>query len=138
MGVFAKLFGSEKIIDAGISGIDKAFYTAEEKSEDDLKRIALKMQFMKLYEPFKIAQRYLALMTGIPFVSLHVIVAVNWILAVWLVADKVRYEFVTDQLHIIAEMNNTTLGEPFAIILFFYFLGGAGEGIVNKLMGKKK
>ena len=35
MGILGKLFGSDKVIDAGISGIDKAFYTDEEKAETE-------------------------------------------------------------------------------------------------------
>ena len=37
MGILGKLFGSDKVIDAGISGIDKVFYTDEEKAENRLK-----------------------------------------------------------------------------------------------------
>ena len=54
MGLLARLFGDDKIIDAGINGIDAMVFTDEEQSK-------AKMAFLKLYEPFKIAQRYIAM-----------------------------------------------------------------------------
>jgi len=50
MGILSKLFGSDKIIDAGINGIDAMVFTDQEQSN-------AKLAFLKLYEPFKIAQR---------------------------------------------------------------------------------
>ena len=54
MGLWSSLFGNKKIIDAGIDGIDVMVFTDEEKS-------SAKMKFLKLYEPFKLAQRYIAM-----------------------------------------------------------------------------
>ena len=42
MGIWSSIFGSDKIIDAGISGIDAMVFTDEEKS-------SAKMRFLKLY-----------------------------------------------------------------------------------------
>jgi hypothetical protein len=69
MGILGKLFGSDKVIDAGISGIDKAFYTEEERAEDKLKAAPWKIALLKAYEPFKIAQRLLAITFSVPYVS---------------------------------------------------------------------
>ena len=65
MNIFKTLFSSESVVDKTVNGIydgiDKVVYTAEEKADN-------RQQLLKLYEPFKIAQRFLALIFGIPYV----------------------------------------------------------------------
>ena len=51
MSFWAKIFGSKKIVDSAISGIDKMFYTDEERAEQKVKLLAS-------YEPFKLALRF--------------------------------------------------------------------------------
>ena len=60
MAFWSKLFGSDKIISAGINTIDKIVYTDEEKADN-------KLSLLKLYEPFKLAQRLLAVIYSIPY-----------------------------------------------------------------------
>ena len=111
MGFFSRLFGSDKIIDAGVNGIDAMIFTDEEKSN-------AKMQFLKLYEPYKLAQRYLALIYSIPY-------ALGWL--VTLIAS-----FFID----VALQIELLKGDAFYInivILSFYFGGGAASGVVEKL-----
>ena len=110
MSFFSRLFGSDKIIDAGVNGIDAMIFTDEEKSN-------AKMQFLKLYEPYKLAQRYLALIYSIPYAL------------AWLVTFIASFFIdVTLQMELLK-------GDAFYInivILSFYFGGGAAEGIVGK------
>ena len=144
-GALGKIFGSEKVIDAGISGIDKAFYTKEERADDDIKKTGAKLLFMKAYEPFKLAQRLLAFMLGVPFVIIHFIIAMFWIVLILVSFIKgfplgeipQIYEFGVAQLQRVAEMNNQTLGEPLAWVFIFYFAGGAGEGLISKFMASR-
>ena len=110
MGFFSKIFGSDKIIDAGVSGIDAMIFTDEEKSN-------AKMQFLKLYEPYKLAQRYLALIYSIPY-------ALAWLTT-----------FIASFFIDVALQMELLKGDAFYInilILSFYFGGGAAEGIVEK------
>jgi hypothetical protein len=114
MGFFSKLFGSDKIIDAGVNGIDAMFFTDEEKSN-------AKMQFLKLYEPYKLAQRYLALIYSIPY-------ALAWLVT-----------FIASFFVDVALQMELLKGDAFYInivILSFYFGGGAAEGIVKQIKGK--
>lgn len=122
--LLSKLFGSDKIVDGLIQSADNIWETTEEKSK-------AKMLFLKLYEPFKIAQRYALLLFTIPFVMLHIAVVVSWLVSLFVIGDRVKYNFVTEQLHEIAHMNNLALGEPVLWIVGFYFLGGAGEGMIK-------
>jgi hypothetical protein len=106
MGIFSKLLGSDKVIDAGISGIDSIFYTDEEKAEN-------KKAFLKLYEPFKVAQRYLALVFSIPYVMMVLIT---------FIASFFRE--VETQIDLLTGDIGTVVG----IIVGFYFLGGSLSG----------
>ena len=54
MGLLGKIFGSDKVIDSAISGIDKVWFTDEEKAE-------LHLKFLDRYKPFALAQRSLAM-----------------------------------------------------------------------------
>ena len=122
MGLFSRLFGSEKVIDAGIAGIDKAFYTDEEKAETYNKRMALKSALLQAYQPFKVAQRMLALIYSIPYV-------VAWFglfgLSFFMDVDK-QMRFLVDSDMAVANL----------IILGFYFAGGAAESVFK--FGLKK
>lgn len=122
MGIFAKLFGSDKIIDAGIKAGDAIFFTDQEKAD-------WKIRLLKAYEPFKIAQRWLAIILSIPFVSLHTASGVQILLAGWSVGKvgKSAHEAALS----VMEWNNETLGVPVAIVLGFYFSGGAIESIAK-------
>jgi len=115
MSIWGKLFGSEKIIDAGISGIDKAFYTAEERAEDKLKAAPWKIALLKAYEPFKIAQRILAIVFSVPYVS-------AWCVTFGLACFE--YD-VSTQLKLL----QGDIAKIVWTIIGFYFLGGFAESM---------
>lgn len=142
MGLWANLFGSSKVVDTVVdgvyNGVDKAFYTDEEKAENNLKKADLKIKMLKAYEPFKMAQRFIALMTGVPFVLIHVIACLSWIVAAFLIDDKTHFINIMERLSDVATVNNNTLGEPFVWICIFYFGGGAAEGGIKAFANKSK
>jgi hypothetical protein len=127
---WSNLFGSKKVIDGLMNSADVMWETTEEKSK-------AKMMFLKLYEPFKLAQRYALFIFTIPFISIHVLIAFSWLYAIFNTAGA-RYESVVRELHELANMNNLTLGEPVLWIVAFYFLGGAGEGMIKAAMNRFK
>lgn len=110
MNLLGKLFGSDKVISAGINGIDSIVYTDQEKAEN-------KLLLLKAYEPFKIAQRFLALIFGVPY-------ALGWfvtfISSFWIEVDT--------QLALLSG----DMGVAVALILGFYFGGGAAESFFKK------
>lgn len=65
MGFFSSIFSSDdaisKTTDAVISAGDKLFYTDEEKADMKQKLMSYHLESLKFYEPFKLAQRYLAI-----------------------------------------------------------------------------
>ena len=115
MNPFARLFGTQKVIDAGISGIDKAFYTAEEKAENKLKAAPWKIALLKAYEPFKVAQRLLAVIFSVPYVS-------AWCITFGMACFKLD---VSGQV----ELLTGDISKIVWTIIGFYFLGGFAESI---------
>jgi len=102
MGLFGKIFGSDTVIDGAVKGIDSVFFTDQEKAEAH-------KEFLKLYEPFKLAQRFIALSFTIPFVLLG------------------SYGIIFDSG--VANDAVELFGTPVAIIVGFYFAGGViGKG----------
>jgi len=67
-GILGSILGNDKVMSKGMELIDDAFESDEEKRESKTKA---KIDLLKAYAPFKVAQRYLALsfmvMYGISF-----------------------------------------------------------------------
>jgi hypothetical protein len=116
MSIWSTLFGSKNVIQAGIDGLDKIVHTDEEKS--DAKQI-----FLKLYEPFKVAQRLLAVIYGVPYAF------------AWFITFIVS--FFTDVSKQEALLQGDISRIVFAIVSF-YFGGGAAEGVVRMLANRGK
>ena len=113
-GIIGRILGSKEVVKAGISGIDKMFYTNEEKADQKTKLLAA-------FEPFKLALRLLALTIAIPYVlmAMAAFTASFWV-------------DVTDQLAIL----DGKLGWAFTIVVAFYFADGIG--ILKGLDRKEK
>ena len=121
MGIFSTLFGRKKVIDAGINGIDAMVFTDEEKS-------SAKMAFLKLYEPYKIAQRYIAMTFCPAYIGCWVLTFLIEVADIFMVKD-----LKTDTLYKLLQGDVAVM---VLLILGFYFGGGAVEGVINKF-GKK-
>ena len=121
MGIISRLFGSDKIIDAGLSGIDAMVFTDEEQSK-------AKMAFLKLYEPFKLAQRYLAMTFCPAYVFMWVVTGLMEAANVFIVA------FTTKSLNTLAmyKLLSGDMAVMVIIILSFYFGCGALEGVIKR------
>lgn len=141
MGILSSLFSSTETVkdvtNGVINGIDKAWYTDEERAEGF-------NTLLKLYEPFKIAQRYLALILSIPFVVVWLLVALMLVIGGLVPPGEVVQGSITYSQHIVesakalGQLNNETLGLPVSLVLSFYFAGGALEGVVGKFTNKKR
>lgn len=122
MSIWSSLFGSDKVIDAGINSIDAMVFTDEEKSN-------AKMTFLRLYEPYKIAQRWLMMYVSVPYMAMWFIVGCIMIADIFTVE-----ELNTDKLSLF--LMGSDVGTAFVLIIAFYFGGGAVEGIVGRLKNK--
>jgi len=96
--VIASILGSDKVISKGLELIDDAFESDEERRES---KTNATIALMKAYAPFKIAQRYLALIFTVTYVSTYVLVMVYALQDIDTVAiTKVVSEFKMDWIMI--------------------------------------
>lgn len=133
MSFWGRLFGSSDVIkqaaDGIYNGVDKAWYTNEEKAEGFL-------ALLQAYEPFKLAQRLLALTVTIPYVTAWLICVLMLVVSAFV--EPAYGKQIEESARLIGELNNDTLGIPVALTLSFYFGGGALEGVVSRFKEKKK
>ena len=112
-----------KVVDGVIDGADALVYTDEEKAKALQLKTDTKLKMLDKFEPFKIAQRYLAF--GF---------ALNFIFAFWVGVAMLfmgETEFLTKYLELISIFQ---LGWIMIAIVSFYF----GGGFLNTFKGFKK
>jgi hypothetical protein len=130
LGIFAKLFGSENVINKSMNGIDALVFTDQEKSSH-------KLELLKLYEPFKLAQRLLALLYSFVFLFVFLIAVAIWIMGAF-TEDIERAGYLMTIAKELADWNIDTLGLVISLIIGFYFGGGLLEGALTKYKGGNK
>jgi hypothetical protein len=121
LNILGKILGSDKVIEKGLGLIDSMHTSTEEeiKAKTDQK-----VQLLQSYAPFKLAQRYLALMFGITFLGSYILVLVMTL------TGKGDPDAVTKV------MDQFTINYAMLVILGFYFGSGAVEGFLEKKRGK--
>lgn len=120
MGILGRIFGSGDVIKSGIELIDSLHTSTE---EEILAKSKARTELLAAYAPFKLAQRYLALMFTFTFISCFALVLVMTMIGEGDI-DAVKQV-----------LGDFYIGEIMLTIVFFYFGGGAIEGVLNK--GKK-
>jgi len=121
LGVIGKILGSDKVIEKGMGLIDSMHTSSEEEIAAKAKA---KTELLQAYAPFKIAQRWLALMFGTVFLGTYVLVLVMTLTGQ---GDPDAVTKVMDQF---------TINYAVLVILGFYFGAGAAEGFLEKKRGK--
>lgn len=121
LGVIGKILGSDKVIEKGLDLIDGMHTSTEEEIAAKSKA---RIDLMNAYAPFKIAQRWLALMFGTVFLGTYVLVLVMTLTGQ---GDPDAVTKVMDQF---------TINYAVLVILSFYFGSGAVEGFLEKKRGK--
>jgi len=116
-GVLAKILGSDKVIEKGLNLIDDMHTSSEEEIAAKSKA---RIDLMNAYAPFKIAQRYLALMFGFTFLSCFAL-TLGMSLSGHGDIDAVK-----------SILGDFYIGEIMLIIVTFYFGGGLAEGVLEK------
>ena len=112
----------DNIVDAVIDTGDALIYTDEEKAKAEQLKVDTKLKMLPLYEPFKLAQRYIAFaFTG------------TFILAFWvgILIYMLLPEYLDGYLKLI---NVFEMGWIMLAIISFYF----GGGLINSYKGGKK
>ena len=126
-GILNNIFGSGEVVKKGLDLIDEAWTSDEEKAENEVKIIEAKTNakatLLNAYAPFKLAQRYLAMM----FTFVYLFIMMNGILGS--LYGWVNMENVRESLKFANEM---WLGEIMITIVAFYFGGGLVESYKKK------
>ena len=122
MRILSQILGSGDVISKGLGLID-SFHTSD--SEMIEAKTKAKVDMLSAYAPFKVAQRFLALMFGITFIISYFIVLVLFFLE-------------RDLTQIQGIITSFKIDWIVLTIIGFYFGGGAFEGIVEKVAGAKK
>ena len=116
MGILKTIFGSGDVISKGLELIDDMHTSDVEMVEA---RTKAKTDLLAAYAPFKIAQRYLALMFGGSYVISF------WLCIVLVFLDKPMEP-------VLKVMEVFSISMIMIIIVTFYFGGGLAEGVMNK------
>tara|TARA_R110002050_G_scaffold106937_1_gene217113 strand:- start:421 stop:798 length:378 start_codon:yes stop_codon:yes gene_type:complete len=124
VGILATIFGSGEVIASGIKLIDDLHTSTEEEIQAKSKA---KTDLLGAYAPFKVAQRYLAMMFTLTYLISFFICLINI-----LIADDFTKLDITNLL------SEFYIGEIMLTIVAFYFAGGAVEGVVNRVKAKKE
>lgn len=113
MGILASVFGSKKntetIVDGAVGGLDKMFFTKEEKSEANQKLSEWYLKYLASTQPQNLARRLIAL----------VIVGV-W--AFLVIAGVVVKYFSDSYAEYIFNVLVDVVMNPFLVVIGFYFL----------------
>ena len=117
LAVLGKILGSDKVISQGLKLIDDMHTST---TEEIAAKSKAKIDLMSAYAPFKIAQRYLALMFGATFLGSYVLV-LGMTITGYGDADAVT-----------KVMEQFSINYAMLIILGFYFGGGVVDSIKTK------
>ena len=116
MGILSTIFGSGDVISKGMDLIDDIHTSDTELIEAKSKA---KTDLMAAYAPFKIAQRYLALMFGGTYILSYIMVIVMTFIG----KDTVAVQGILSEFQIDWIMLS---------IVMFYFGGGLADSIKGK------
>ena len=120
LAILGKILGSEKVISKGMDLIDDMVVTSE---EEIAAKTNARVQMLQAYHPFKVAQRYLALM----FAGMFLFIMANGVVgALYGVIDMDNVEAAKDFA------SDMWLGEIMIAIVGFYFGGGLAESVKKK------
>jgi hypothetical protein len=123
--LFGRLFGNKNVVDSVIGGIDKSVFTREEKADYLLK-------FLSAYEPYKLAQRILAIMFSSVFLMAFIVAFIVFSYGS-IVGNMEIVKSGKDILGVLSDV----LGLPISLILGFYFAGGTINSFMRKYDTKK-
>jgi hypothetical protein len=125
---FASLFTPstvEKVADGVYNGLDKAFFTDEEKSDASQKVLDWKLKWMEATAPQNVARRFIA-----------IVVTLLWALNV-LIMLAARALGCMGYAEYALKVMVDVVGTPFSIIVGFYFLAHITKGFGRAAAAKE-
>ena len=124
--IIGAIFGSSKntetVVNGAVSGIDKLFYTKEEKAENAVKMSEWFLRYLEATQPQNLARRFIAL-----------IIVCLW--ALLILAGVALYKLDQAYSRFIFEVLRDIVMNPFLIVMGFYF---AAHVVRTAMSGKTK
>ena len=141
-GWIGKLFGtgdaSAKMIDSISNGIDKLWYTEEEKSED---RAAAKregntvyMEWLRSTSGSRLARRYIAILVTTTWTLQYILALILGCSVPWIDTPS-TVEAINATIDSLKE-NGSQMDAAAMIVLGFYFLGNNADSLIEAAVGK--
>ena len=123
MNILGAIFGSpkntDKLVDGAVSGIDKLFYTSEEKAENAAKVGEWFIRYLEASQPQNLARRFIAIVVTLLWAVLVIAgIAIRWI----------SYEASDFIFSVLKEI----VAVPFAGIMAFYFVTHLARAYTGK------
>ena len=147
-GFIGRLLGSDKaaasLIDNVSAGIDKLYYSSEEKAEDKAKALRdgniVYMEWLKSTSGSAIARRFIAIVVTLVWAAQYVGSLALSAIAPWM-TDEAVVEAMMKSSEVL-QANGEQGNAAFMVILSFYYLGNKGDALiqaaVNKFSKEKK
>ncbi|MCP4985585.1 MAG: hypothetical protein GY928_05780 [Colwellia sp.] len=143
-GFLGKMFGTDKaaasVIDNVSNGLDKLWYTEEEKAGD--KALAIKegnqvyMEWLRSTSGSRLARRFIAVVVTITWALQYIMSLGMSMVAPWLEDPKV-VEALMESSKALSE-NGEQGNAAFMVILGFYFLGNKADALIKGAVEKFK
>ena len=106
--IFGSSKNTETIVDGAVSGLDKMFFTKEEKSEANAKLSEWYLRYLEASQPQNLARRFIAIIVVVLWSMMILFGVLTWRM------DSEYSVFIFDTLRDI-------VNAPFMIIIGFYF-----------------
>lgn len=113
MSILKRIFGDKdianQVVTGAVAGVDKIFFTQEEKAEANQKLSEWYLKYLEATQPQNLARRFIAM-----------IVVVLWagLIITGVVAQKFNADYAKYVFEVLAEI----VMNPFLMIMGFYFL----------------
>jgi hypothetical protein len=129
MGWLSSLFvtteNASKALDAGISAVDKVWYTEEERADTSLKVKAWYLDLLASMKPFNVAMRLLAVGVFAMW-ALHLFISTSIYIIAFFICDPTAVDCVmVSMAQSIENQMDKHINSHFTVIIMFYF-GAAG------------
>jgi hypothetical protein len=116
--IFKHIFSGKEALKTVSGVIDEMVYTKEEKADNELSKARLKINTLNAYNPFKLAQRVLAIGITLLIIVLAVISVI---------ASIMNAPHIVNDIYEIAD--HFKIDWAFITIIAFYFAGGTIESM---------
>ena len=123
MGIWSAILGKGETIGKGIDLIDNAFYTDQEKAD-------MKKELLRSFEPFKLAQRQIAVYIMRMFVPLFIIEVVLGLLGA-------KYPVCWEMVSVLNSLEAVQyVAYSYIAVITLYYTGGVASPIASVFKNK--